>query len=96
MASPDVADSVMLRLQQESRRAPHRDALVQGDRRWSYAALYAVTDRLAEALHADGCRPGDRIAVALGNSAAFVMAYLASLKAGGVVVPVNPGSPLEA
>jgi long-chain acyl-CoA synthetase len=96
MTGSDIADSVILRLQRESRRAPDRDALVQGNRRWSYAELQDVTDRLALALRQGGCRPGDRIALALGNSASFVLAYLAGLKAGGVVIPVNPGSPLEA
>jgi long-chain acyl-CoA synthetase len=96
MTQSDIADSVVLSLQRQSRRVPDQEALVQGHRRWSYAELQDVTDRLAQALREDGCRPGDRIALALGNSAAFVLAYLATLKAGGVVVTVNPGSPLEA
>jgi long-chain acyl-CoA synthetase len=96
MTGSDIADSVVLRLQRESRHAPDQEALVQGHQRWSYAELQEVTDRLAQALREDGCRPGDRIALVLGNSAAFVLAYLATLKAGGVVVTVNPGSPLEA
>jgi len=95
MTGPDSADSVLVRLQRESARAPDREALVQGNRRWSYAELQAVTDRLAQALYEDGCRPGDRIALVFGNTASFVLAYLASLKLGGVVVPINPGSPLE-
>jgi long-chain acyl-CoA synthetase len=96
MTGADFADSVLMRLQHGRQRTPDREALIQGDRRWSYAELDAVTDRLAQALHDDGVRPGDRIALLIGNSWAFVLAYLASLKAGGVVVPVNPGTPLEA
>jgi acyl-CoA synthetase (AMP-forming)/AMP-acid ligase II len=96
MTRADFADSVMMRLQRGRQRTPDREALIQGDRRWSYAELDAVTGRLAQALRDDGVRPGDRIALLIGNSWAFVLAYLASLKAGGVVVPVNPGTPLEA
>src|SRR5262245_11550438 len=95
MTGSQIADSVLLRFHQASRRCPDQEALVQGHRRWSYGELQDVTARLAQAMLEEGCRPGDRIAVILGNSASFVMAYLASLKAGGVVVPVNPGAPLE-
>jgi acyl-CoA synthetase (AMP-forming)/AMP-acid ligase II len=67
--------------------------LVQGNQRWSYAELQEATDRLAQALREDGCYGGEHLALVLGNSVAFVLAYLAGMKAGGIVVPLNPGTP---
>lgn len=39
---------------------------------------------------ARGVVPGDRVAIHLGNSPEFVLAFLASLRLGAVHVPVNP------
>ena len=48
--------------------------------------------RLAARL-AEQVEPGDRVVVLAGNEAAFVIAYLATLTAGAVAVPVNGTSP---
>jgi long-chain acyl-CoA synthetase len=37
-----------------------------------------------------GVQPGDRIGIMLPGMAAFPVAYYRVLRAGGVVVPVNP------
>jgi long-chain acyl-CoA synthetase len=37
--------------------------------------------------------PGDRVAIVAGNEAAFVVAYLAAMRAGAVAVPLNAASP---
>jgi long-chain acyl-CoA synthetase len=50
----------------------------------------ASTDALADALVDLGLAPGDRVAVFLQNIPQFLLAMLATWKAGGVVVPVNP------
>lgn len=44
----------------------------------------------AGALRARGVMPGSPVAVVLHNSGAFAVAYWAALRAGAVVVPVNP------
>ncbi|WP_216870384.1 AMP-binding protein [Modestobacter excelsi] len=67
-----------------------RAAFVLGDRTLSYAELDRQSDRLAAHLVAGGVRPGDRVAVFMGNSLEFVLAFHAVLKAGAVHVPVNP------
>src|SRR4051794_4717614 len=67
-----------------------RAAVVLGDRTLTYAQLDQQSDRLAAHLIADGVRPGDRVAVFMGNSLEFVLAFHAVLKAGAVHVPVNP------
>lgn len=47
----------------------------------------------ANRLQAQGVGPGDRVAVVLPTSIEFVVAYLAGLAIGAVVVPLNPTSP---
>jgi malonyl-CoA/methylmalonyl-CoA synthetase len=55
----------------------------------TYRALYAATDRLAAGLQRWGLRKGDRVAFFLGNRPEFLIAYLAIIKAGAIMVPVN-------
>ncbi len=55
----------------------------------SYAELYARVEQLASALRGWGLRKGDRVAFFAGNSPRFVIAYLATIRLGGVVVPIN-------
>lgn len=71
--------------------APDRPAIV-APQPMSYGALAARAGRLAARL-ASEIAPGDRVVLLAGNEAAFVIAYLATLGAGGVVVPVNGTSP---
>jgi malonyl-CoA/methylmalonyl-CoA synthetase len=55
----------------------------------SYAELAAGTLRVARALGELGLRSGDRIALFCENRLAFVYAYLAALRLGGIAVPAN-------
>ncbi|RKT86968.1 long-chain acyl-CoA synthetase [Saccharopolyspora antimicrobica] len=71
------------------RRHPHREALVCGDRRLTYAEVGALADRVAGLLVSRGIRPGDRVAITCPNLPEFVAAYYGILKAGAVVVPLN-------
>ncbi len=54
--------------------------------------LDEMTDALAAGLLESGFRPGDRLAVYLQNVPQFVMAMVATWKAGGVMVSINPMS----
>jgi crotonobetaine/carnitine-CoA ligase len=45
--------------------------------------------RVASALAALGVRPGDRVATLLDNSVEAVLIWFGTLRAGGVVVPIN-------
>ena len=56
----------------------------------TYAELSKASNNLAGALKRRGVGQGERVALYLLNSPQFVIAYLAVLKAGGVVVGVNP------
>jgi len=70
-------------------RKPDGEALVDGSRRFTYAALDRAVDAVAAGLAARGVAPGDRVALLLGNRAEFVFALFGALRAGAVVVPLN-------
>ena len=60
------------------------------DRDVSYAELDDQSGRFAAALLDKGVERGDRVAVQLPNVPEFLVAYYGTLKAGCVVVPMNP------
>jgi malonyl-CoA/methylmalonyl-CoA synthetase len=55
----------------------------------SYDDLFATADALAAGLAAQGLEKGDRVAFFLGNRPEFVIAYLAVIRLGAVMVPIN-------
>ncbi len=67
-------------------------ALVDGDRRLSWAELDAQVDGLARGFAALGLVAGHRIAFGLSNSIEFIATYLATVRGGMVAVPLNPMS----
>jgi acyl-CoA synthetase (AMP-forming)/AMP-acid ligase II len=71
---------------------PEAPLLVTATQRHSYAEIAAMTDAAARGLAASGVRRGDRVVIALDNSAEFVAAYLGAMAAGAVAVPM-PGGP---
>lgn len=74
-------------------RAPEKPALTfrDGDREavLSYRDLFSEADRLAAGFAARGLRKGDRVAFYLGNRPEFVIAWLAVIRLGAVLVPIN-------
>ncbi|MEJ2866794.1 AMP-binding protein [Actinomycetospora sp. OC33-EN08] len=70
---------------------PGQLAVVDGDRRLTYAELDAWVNRLAHGLVDRGYAVGDALALAAGNSAEFLAVYYACAKAGVVCVPINLG-----
>ena len=70
----------------------HRPAVDGTPSTTTWAALDRDVDAAAAALRGDlHLHRGDRVALALGNSPAFVTAYFAVLRAGLVAVPINTG-----
>ena len=87
-----------------SRRSPQRTALItpaalpvigRVSRAVSYAELDRASDALAAALVDLGLRKGERVAIVMPNSVAFVISFYAILKAGGVVAATNPTYPAD-
>ena len=70
--------------------APDAPAIETATLTCSYADLEAETARLAAALVQLDVRPGDRVAVQVEKSAAGLLLYLASVRAGAVFLPLNP------
>ena len=71
-------------------RHPQRPALRLGDRVISYAELDDASARFAGYLRSHGVEPGDRVALMLPNVPEFAVLYYGILRAGAVVVPMNP------
>ena len=65
------------------------EALVAGDERFTFAELDLWSERLARALAARGIGKGDRVAIAIRNSPSWIVAYMATLKAGAVATLLN-------
>ncbi len=64
-------------------------ALVFRDRTTTYGQLAEMVDRWAGVLQSKGVKKGDKVGLFSKNSDYFVVAYLAIIKAGGIVVPFN-------
>jgi long-chain acyl-CoA synthetase len=65
-------------------------AVIDGATTYTYAELDAAVSAAARALLARGLVRGDRVVLAMRNTHEFVVLYLAVVRAGLVVVPVNP------
>ncbi len=76
-------------LRRTARRLPDNIALIEGERRITYAALDAQANRMAHYLLAQGLSPGDRCAMMFGNSIELVTVLFAIHRAGLVWVPIN-------
>ena len=68
---------------------PEKTCLRFEGERWTYDRLRGRAETFAAALKTWGLKPGERVALFLGNSPDFLAAYLGTHLAGGVMVPVN-------
>ncbi|MSY16332.1 MAG: AMP-binding protein, partial [Actinobacteria bacterium] len=73
-----------------ARNYPTQVAVIDSDRILTWAELDAQIDAFACGLIQRGLHAGERVALLLGNSADFVVAYFGILRAGLVAVPLNP------
>jgi fatty-acyl-CoA synthase len=65
------------------------EAVVEGDRRLSYAMLAQRVDTVARALIKSGVRSGSHVALVMGNTLEFVESLFAVCAIGAVAVPIN-------
>jgi len=77
-------------LRKSAEKFPNRNAITFENKNISYSELDSQVECVASNLVHDGIKKGDRVALVLGNCPEFVIAYYGILRAGGVVVPVNP------
>ena len=64
-------------------------AIVLRGERLSYAEYKGWSDRIAAMLIAKGLRPGERVAVCSTNSLAYAALIMGTIRAGGIVSPIN-------
>src|SRR5437660_8867307 len=67
-----------------------RTAIVGDPREVTYGELAALANRAGNALLSQGVSRGDRVLLALPDSAEFVAAFFGAAKIGAIAVPVNP------
>jgi benzoate-CoA ligase family protein len=73
-----------------ARMHPEKMAILGTERARTYAELEALMDRVAQALREANCQPGERVLIALPDSAELVAAFFGAAKIGAIAVPVNP------
>src|SRR5690349_6820203 len=76
-------------LQHSAATRPDKVALVCGGKRYTYAQIEAMANRLANALRKAGAKRGDRVGIYLHNSVETVVGMFGILKANAVFVVVN-------
>ncbi len=82
-------------LEEATRKYPDRACTIFKGAVISYREMNALTDHMAAALVELGVKKGDRVGIFMPNTPQFVIAYFGILKAGGVVVAVNPTYPVD-
>ncbi|MFF7751697.1 long-chain fatty acid--CoA ligase [Streptomyces sp. NPDC007971] len=89
-AEPCASANLATLLTSTAERVPSRTALRLAAESLSYAELADGSARMAGVLRARGVGPGDRVGLMVPNVPAFAVLYFAILRAGAVVVPMNP------
>jgi long-chain acyl-CoA synthetase len=82
--------NLALALEDNAARDPDHVAVRLDDYQLSYADLQEASGRVAALLVAHGFTSGDRVGVMLPNVPQFAVVYYGVLRAGGVIVPMNP------
>jgi rifamycin polyketide synthase module 1/2/3 len=96
MLKTDLIAPVCALLKRQASERPTRMAFRDAHSSLDYAALERSTALLAAQLQAAGLAEGESVALMLPNSVAWVQGCLATLRAGGVFVPVsNDSAPPE-
>ncbi len=78
-----------LLLSQHARRSPDKAAIVYGEEVLTFGDLGRRSDRMANALLAEGLKQGDRVILYVGNSLELVIAIAALWKAGAQPIPIT-------
>jgi long-chain acyl-CoA synthetase len=82
--------NLAIMLRESARSFPDKDFLRYAGGSLSYAEVDDLSSRVAASLRHRGLPPGAKVAVQLPNVPEFVLAYFGLLKAGLIMVPVNP------
>ena len=80
-------------LEQSAEKYPDKPCTIFKGAVITYKEMNEMTDHMAAALADIGVKKGDRVGIFMPNTPQFLIAYFGILKAGGVVVAVNPTYP---
>ena len=69
-----------------------KPALILDDESISHTRFQQLKDQVAAALHRDGLRPGDVVAVCASTSLAYAVTFMGCVQCGVVVAPLAPSS----
>jgi len=83
----NIADEFVSRPEREH---PQKLAILGTGRARTYAELQLLLERVARGLRDANCQPGERVLIALPDSAELIAAFFAAAKIGAIAVPVNP------
>jgi len=91
-ATPLIGETIGVRFDRIAERFAERDALIVPYQqvRWTYRELQRRVDAFAAGLLALGLEPGERVGIWSPNNAEWVVAQLATAKAGLILVNINP------
>lgn len=84
--------TILEQFREHTAKRPEHPAVHHRGRDVSYAQLAELVDGFARRLTHEGVASGDRVALLLANSIDYVVAYLGTWQAGGIVVGLNPES----
>jgi long-chain acyl-CoA synthetase len=82
--------NLAIMLRESANAHPEKPLVHINDLTFSYAQVDEISGRVASALLATGLERGDKVAVQLPNLPQFLFTYFGILKAGLVMVPLNP------
>ncbi len=77
-------------LEESARKYPDRPCTIFKGAMLTYRQINSLTDQLAAGIAALGVKKGDRVGIDMVNSPQFLITFFAVLKAGAVVVAINP------
>ncbi|MBR6040981.1 MAG: amino acid adenylation domain-containing protein [Clostridia bacterium] len=82
-------------LERFAKQTPDHPALIACDASYTYAALDAAANRVANALIARGVRPGGKIVLLLPRTSRVIISLFGVLKSGCAYIPCDPKYPVE-
>jgi long-chain acyl-CoA synthetase len=82
--------NLAIMLRESTNAHPDKPLVHINDLTFTYAQVDEISGRVASALLATGLQQGDKVAVQLPNLPQFLFSYFGILKAGLVMVPLNP------
>ncbi|MDF2235335.1 AMP-binding protein [Albimonas sp. CAU 1670] len=94
-ASLDDVETLIDMLEYRAVATPDQEAFLFGETSVSFAAMWADINRVASFLKARGIGPGDRVMIIFPNGVEFFAAFYGIQRAGGVSVPIFPGSGMK-